>query len=482
MQSSKLIQVLKCFTASELRVFQQFLDAPFLHKAKDLKNIQALFQLLKPYYPKFDSPKLTKRLVFDSLYPDNDFIVGKVEKHQSRLFGVVKEFIIFQHSRLHGELHQHIALYSFYANRKLDNLSATTITAYQKAIAKKEQPSAAYFYERFLFEQQAKRYEVLSSSTKQPKYLSAALESLDHYYLLAKLDLACQLLSFHRMITPVDFQKSLKTIELLTPLLEEEYFDQPSIKVYFRAYQLLRTKGEEAEEEFATFERELKKYEGDIPLDQRKLLNAIIRNYSIVQYHKGVDSYLPKAFHIYQTHLREGYLYYENKLLPSTLGNIVVFGLRMKNEDWVWQFLQEHKNKITGTSNPEIVYQLNVANYYFHVQNYEKALAFLSYNNEDTYYRLSGKRLEIKIYYETKHVLLMSRIDSFKIYIYRLNSSQISPKQKIGNRNFIDLLKQIQLPKTFQNQKRIDKLVDKISSLDSITDKVWLLEKLEELR
>ncbi|MFK7806171.1 MAG: hypothetical protein AB8F74_00090 [Saprospiraceae bacterium] len=372
-------------------------------------------------------------------------------------------------------------MYSFYSKKRLKKLESATINRVKKVVNQSKRPTTEFYYDYFLFEEQVSKNEILSRSTKQPEHLPAALNRLDHYFLLVKLDLACQLLSFHQMIAPVEYTKSLKTIELLAPLLEEEYFDVPAVKVYYKAYCLLRSTGD-ASSNFTAFENELNKYENDISLDQLKLLNAIIRNYSVTQYHRGIDGYLSKAFSLYQKHLKEGYLYYEDKILPSTMANIVVFGLRMKAFDWVFDFLGEHKNKITGTTYPKIVFQLNLANYYFYTAAYEQALDSLLFNSEDTYYRLSAKRLEIKIFYETKHILLLPRIDAFKIYIYRLTPQNISKKQKEGNRNFIDLLKQIHLPKTYQNEKRIDKLITKINSLNSIADKTWLLDKLDGLR
>jgi len=81
-----------------------------------------------------------------------------------------------------------------------------------------------------------------------------------------------------------------------------------------------------------------------------------------------------------------------------------------------------------------------------------------------------------------KHVLLAPKMDAFKIYIYRFSTKKMTQKHKQANQNFIDLLKQIHLPRTFQNERRINKLITKINTFKFVHEKEWLLEKLEELR
>ena len=88
--------------------------------------------------------------------------------------------------------------------------------------------------------------------------------------------------------------------------------------------------------------------------------------------------------------------------------------------------------------------------------------------------------MELKIYYELQSDILESRIDAFKIYIYRISQKVLPVVQRDGNNNFIDLLKQIRSPKTLDSLKRIEKLRNKVREKKSIAEKEWLLEKLAE--
>ncbi len=481
MQSSKLIQVLKTFTKEEFKTFEKFLNSPIFFDGIGIKKSVAFLQFIQSNFPHFEASKLKKERAFKKLYPGQEYITGKIEKQMSNLFKYVEAFIVFQNTPVDREMYQLLNLSAFYQQRRLYNLAKTNIKKQHKFLQNKDQWNSTDYHEAFLWEKQLCDYQALSQDFKEQSNLPLALESLDQYYIFEKLTLACQLLSIHRFLFPVDFKKSLVFIDQLAPLLEANHFDIPIIKIYYKAYRLLRSEEQNAKTEFLAFEKELNQYYEVFSSETLQSLNALIRNYSIRQYHKGLDTYLEKAFQLYQAHLEEGYLYYEGKLLSSTMGNIVVFGLRLKQFDWVFQFIQQHKNKVTGTSSPNIIYSFNLANYYFYTADYPKALDCLADTYEDTYYKLAAKRLEIKIYYEMQHVLLAAKIDAFKIFIYRLSPKSITEIQKEGNRNFIDLLKQIHLPRTFQNKKRIEKLTNKIKQLEYITEKDWLIEKVQAL-
>lgn len=187
---------------------------------------------------------------------------------------------------------------------------------------------------------------------------------------------------------------------------------------------------------------------------------------------------------MYQLHLEKGYLYQEDDLLNlSTFGNLVTMGLKLEQFDWVYNFIESCKGKITGTDAPEDIYSFNVAQYYFAIKDYDSSLDSLSFNFEDLYYKMAAKRLELKVYYEMQSELLESRMDAFKILTFRLSKKMLSTTHQKANNNFIDLLKQIINPKTKGNTGRIEKLIEKINNQKkTLSEKEWLLDILESMK
>ena len=156
--------------------------------------------------------------------------------------------------------------------------------------------------------------------------------------------------------------------------------------------------------------------------------------------------------------------------------------LRLKQFDWVEQFIEEHKDRLLGADNPEEVYRFNKANLHFHQQNFDRALDLLSARYSDIYYELAARRLEIKIFYEIRSPLLDSKTEAFKVFGFRQAKRKLPDTPKIGNNNFIDLLRQMTNPATLGNQPRIEKLRKRLKEKQIIAERDWLAEKLNTLR
>ena len=211
-------------------------------------------------------------------------------------------------------------------------------------------------------------------------------------------------------------------------------------------------------------------------------MQTLNRNYAVYKYQEGNANYLQPTFQLYQDHLQRGFLYQEEQIALGTFSNMVLIGLRNKAYAWVHDFLLQHQNRIKGAADPEAAFQYNLGQYYFHTQQYDQALDCIAATYEDQFYKLAARRLEIKIYYETQSEIFEARLNAFKLFLYRLESKNVNFKNKEGNQTFIDLLKQIMHPKTYQNQRRIDKLLRKAQEIHFLADKEWIIEKLEALR
>ena len=61
MKNSKLIQVLKSFSAGDWKEFKKFAVSPYFNKGRDYIP---LLEELKVFYPNFDSDKLTSEYIY----------------------------------------------------------------------------------------------------------------------------------------------------------------------------------------------------------------------------------------------------------------------------------------------------------------------------------------------------------------------------------------------------------------------------------
>ncbi len=483
MHSSKLIQVLRTLSKEELRAFKDYLEnTPIISaKSSELKYL-LLFKNIYKYGPEFESTALVKEKIYKKIYPSQTYAAGKLEKLMSNLFSMFQDFIVFQYSDVDRELNRILVLSDFYRKNKLNNLAELNLKKYHNLVSKTIQKDTTFFYDSFLLEKHIVKYQTMFLSSNQKTSFDKVQSSLDIYYLIEKLEQACQMLAIHQNVIPLKVDENLIMLDHLKPLLDIGYYDVPIIKVYYKAYLFLSCENENIEQEFLDFEDEFNRYSKYLLPEQYAPLASIIRYYCIKQYRREKKGYLEKLFYLYKDHLEKGYLYFEKKISAISLSNIVEIGLNMNEHEWVLQFITAHKDKISDALIAAEVYHLNLAIYNFHLSKYNKALDCLEDNYQSFFYRIKARRLEIKIYHELDHVLLNPKIDAFKIFVYRISTNKLSKRRKDGNRDFVDMLKQINLPKTFRNDKRIKKLHDKIMSLKFIEEKDWLVKKLNELR
>ena len=218
-----------------------------------------------------------------------------------------------------------------------------------------------------------------------------------------------------------------------------------------------------------------------IALNQRQIVHGVLRNFCTQQLNKGQKDYLAELFDLYQEGLAQGVLDSGGGLLPSTFQNLATLGIRLGKYDWVEQFLEAQRVRIIGMEAPESLYTLNRANLLFAKAQYEEALEYLTYNIADTYLKLIARRLEVQIYYELASPLLTSKIQAFKIFVFRTAKIHLTPLQREGYTNFIDLLKQIIHPSTPHKPQRIKSLTAKLEGKETVAEKQWLLDKLKQV-
>ena len=485
MRASKLLKVILRLPPDAYPALQRFLQSPYFQGQRRADEQLALFEYLWAGRATEDPQYFDKEVTYARLFPEQQRFKGKLEKLMSRLFRSVEAFLVQrQLEKDRTERQDLLALLSAYTDLQLPGLVELRRKKLANQLDQMTPDNPHHFWERQELERRITEFQSFSGLRDSDLNLPATHHQFDLYYLLAKLELACQLLARHLFdfkVEPLD--DSLEALDLLEPLYLKKYAAIPVIQVYHQAYQLLRSFWSlDHRQRYIQFRDLLEEHNDTLSEEHLKTLQTIARSFCLRQYQIGVAGYRSYTFELYQKHLLRGWLYHKGRLLQSLFSNIVTLALREKAYDWTRQFLEDHRDRTTGSDTAEAVYNYNLSQYYFYTQQYDAALNLLSDSYRDPYYKVSAKRLEIKILYETESDLLDPRMDAFKIFIYRLPEGSFNRRSKEMNRNFIDLLRQIKLPKTLGHPDRIDKLAEKVRASPQLSDKEWLLDKLELMR
>ncbi len=482
MQQSKLIRLLQSFSREEQQRFLLFAQSPYFNVRKNAGEVQALLTCLLDRLQQPDQT-LDKAQIYTQLYPEQRMVTGKLEKLMSQLYQLGRRFVEVDFAA-HQQTTEHATLtfLQFCRERRLDKQTKSLERQLQREWQARTQLDLEDFALRYAYEKQLSDFLSTHDDRQNDHNLPATLKTLDHNYVIARLEYAVKFLAIDLFISPQDTTACQRVTDHLLKLDVDIDWSIPLLAVYREAYGLLRAEDARRDQHYNQFLAALHAHEKHLPIAHLKSLHTLIRNYCLLRYHRGETIYLERAFELYRHHLESGFLYYNGKIMPGTLNNIVVSGMRCGAADWVYQFLQNHRSRIEGTDFPERVYQFNLAYYYFCVRDFRQAIPCLSDTYEDRYYKLAARRLEIMIYYEMESDLLEPRMDAFKILVYRISDDQLTQKQLTGNRNFIGLLRQIRMPSTWQNDRRIEKLRQKILQTPHLAESDWLLTKLMAMR
>ncbi|MEM1322442.1 MAG: hypothetical protein AAGG75_19420 [Bacteroidota bacterium] len=478
MYNSKLIAYLKVLTAEELKQLSRFMQSPYFFEKPPAPVLQHLLTFLRPFHPDFPKEKVNKAAAFTYCFPGQAFDQKKIEFKMYDLFKVIEQFIVQHFTSTQTIDHQLVQL-RFLRERGLAHHFDLTIKRIRRAQQKRTERGAVFYRQQFELAREVMLKESRRRLRGSDLNLPQVHQSLDIDYLVNKLEYACHLLAQSKHHLPLEAAPHLTFLQYLQPALAAgHYADIPQVQLYFAALQWLQ----EEKEPSASFTKELKKYRHALPADQLKSIHTLYRNYCVRKYNEGEEKYLHYLYDIYCMSLEEGLLFNNGGLLQSTMQNMVSIGLKLRKYDWVHQFLQQYRDQIVDTTAPEEVYSFNLARYHFALRQFEEALDCMPTEYEDLYYKIEARLLEVKIYYEQDSELLDHKMQACKVYLHRISNALLPKVQQEGFNNFIDFLKQICHPRTFKNEKRIEKLQAKLAATKVITDREWLAEKLATLK
>ncbi len=472
MKKSKLVQLLSTFSRTEINRFTDYLNSPYFNKNEEATE---LFVILEEIIFFIKAEEITKEYVWSKLYQkateydDNRFrlVMSELLKHAENYLAhqvfeerEVTKLSMLLYSLNARDLDKHFNFIHLKATKLQDQLPSRNREWYQNQLA---------------LEQMLQLFQQKNFWKNRKINISTVLETLDVFFLVSKLQYACEALNF----------KSIVSMELDVFLLDEvvehiskqRYEEIPAIDIYFNILMLLQV--EDKEPHYLKLRELMTSHGHFFPKAELQGIFQYALNYCIKKVNSGETQYYNHLLDLYKQALEMELLIDNKKLSPQAFKNIVKVGARVKEFEWVKEFIQQYRNKLPA-SNRETASNYNLAYYHYSVGNLDKVLPLLMrVEYEDVFYGLDSKILMLKIYYETEEIdALFSLLESFKVYLRR--NKVMSAYHKTNNLNLIKFVKKLSnLPRG--DKERIQKLRDEITETRQITDINWLLEKVDAL-
>ena len=470
MEKSHLVAILRTFSPTEERQFRKWLRSP-LHNQRE--DVDTLFNYLTKNGRLQRPEQLTKAKVFKKLFPKQTFDDARLRQTIHFLFKAVEEFLIYRATEAE-RVRSQIALAGVYRRRRLDKLFSRTIR--QAEQLQNDYPFRDEQYFQHEYELEKEKYRFLEDQKRNiPVNLQEVADATDTEFIVNKLKQTCLMLS-HQLVFKSDYAFGLLPAVLRYVQENQTLLDVPAIALYYYVY---FTMVEPEREEYyqrlhAEINRSLHLFS---PQESRDLLLLAI-NYCIKKMNQGRENYVREAFGLYQKGLDEAVFLNKEAGAQYTFRNIVSAGLRLKEFDWVEEFIETYQDALEPRHRPNFV-AFNRAKLYYERNDYERAMELLSQTDfDDLLINLNAKTMLLKIYYELDALDAMeSLLSSMRVFIQR---KEIMGYHKANYRNVVTYTRKLLKVNPF-DQQEIQKLAKEIGEINPLTEKRWLQKQLQRL-
>jgi len=480
MLNRKLLEVLKLLNPATHTRLRQFLQSPYFNHRGNASELLLLYDLIMRHHAREEHPKLSKSAVSQAFFPDKPYVEGKkgpLDALASDLFGLVKRFltqVAFDKKDL--EFEEGMTMARFYRRYGMEERFWQVIQALRKSQQENPLRDADFFQKQFYIEDEAGAYETLNNRFEDDANVGTAIQHLDIAYAISKMELLCAM-SYQQKLTQFQFDLNIPLHQVVFSL-PKDYPEVKQHEIYLLVFQLIQNPHEEGTLE--RFVNLLSELQSEIPFEKMRNLKAYHRFFMHRRYtNSGSTEVRQQIFQVYKQHFEQGYFYEGADIMINALKMLILYGLRLKQFDWVKKVLEEHPpERICGTKYPLEAHGLCVAEYHFFLKEYAKALESLIYKQyENPYYSIWAEMLLIKIYYETSDDLVEYRM---KALDQRVRRSKLPPELKRGYYQFLQKLDKLIKYRWDKKSPKLGKIADEIKTLSGIMDREWLLEKLAE--
>lgn len=463
MINSKLILLLKSFSAKEFREFSKFVISPFFNQKEEVSK---MYEVLRKASPEFDNKKINREYVMKKVFPKSEYNEKKYKYISNLLLKLAEKYISLKETESRTMI-QDYHLLNAYVKRGIDkNYNFIYKKTAEQQIGS-EKKDADFYYREYLLKNVAAEHFDKKKVRKNNEHIETLLTSLDIYYFANKLKYTCHILNNQKVIS--SNSNAITPIEDLSFLNQYNFSSYPAIHLYFTLYHLLT---KEDENYFTDIKLLLEEYKNLFENNELKEVYYIIINYCIRQLRNNnqIDYYLVELYQMYQKGISTSLLLDNGFLSPWTYKNVIKLGLRLKKYADTELFIKNNKNQLKAEFQSD-AFHYNMAELSYLKKDYDAALQYL--NNvefSDIYYILDTKKLRLMIFFENNdYDVLESNLSAFHTYLKR--NKLIAENIKESYLNFTKFLGKI-----IRNEHVKTSFKEDIENTVSLTEKNWLLK------
>jgi len=485
MISKKLTGILKTFSHEETREFKKFLLSPFFNTNK---NYVKFYRELKKFYPDYKSALLTSEYIFGRMFTGKQYNKQTMWNLNSGLEKLAEEFLT--HSALMKNPHDKFNLILDELRlRILDKHFIKKLHEWER-MADINKIDEERLYNLASLEDLKVSYSQLIKGKWGIKQMDSVFEVSQIYTLFFFVTIARLIDSLSSARTFRGFSSHSSIAEDLVRNIDFEKIIEISKKKKYKYagliefyYNVIYCSLNQENEKYYFNARKFFFKNHELFSDQSKKNLAVgLANYCLKKILSGDLIFEYELFKINKFRLDHSIAIYLNGKISKALYNqIVNTASSLKEIRWTEIFVKKY-TPLLHEEHRESMRKLARAYIYFNTKKYDEVLDSLNkFKSADVNDKLPVKNLIAKTYYEMKeYELLLYHIDSTKHFLKKCKN--IGNIRREANSRFYFNLHSILIAIEKNDINKLRKLKENISKEKNVNNKIWLLEKLSEIK
>lgn len=485
MENSKLIRVLKTFSKDDWKEFKKFVSSAYFNKGR---NYLPLLKELRKHSPDFLPGKLTRKALYRALYPDKSYKDSVILTLLSKLHRLTYEFML-QKGFLKSDSIKKQILIDELTKRSLHDEAEQIIKETEDFYKSKKHSYTDYMDRLLIYDRFHDHYFLRSDRYKTLQYRIEFIKYIIYHCLLEVL-IASKELSRSRTFLKSSMQQNylrqlFKCIDInkLYKLIRGNEKDNMTVlQLYYDIYNAYKF----PENEYFYYKLKKASEENITSLDEdmkKRIyanLSAICSSYAI----KGKTKFHEELFSIQVMLLNEN-LYTEpgggNYLSSNKVRNIIITALYLKKYKFLEDFVENYIDKVDPESRESLLHYCHAKISYVKGDLKSSLFHATKVEQKNLLFKLDIKSLLCEIYYDTGSTeSLLSLLDTY----YHLVKNADSQNSELITRhlNFIQCIKKLtHLRENDFPKAEFIKFKNRVDKLRLISNKSWLVEKINEI-
>lgn len=479
MKSAKLITYLGTLSKKEVSIFNDFVNSPFHNKSN---LVIQLWDYLKPFVPKLDSPKLDKSLIIKHLYQETSTNTNKRFNDLTVTFCKVFEAFVQQQHLKKNKIIQEKLLVHALGERQLMKSFYKTIEGAKKKIKKKSIKNIQDYEQLLFLEKERYFHNATPKFNLNENGLETILSLTDSLSVMQKMKYVLEARQIELLIN--------KTFEITPFNLEitqiQDYNNNLLFKIYAKQIDILKYP-ESADNNFQLLKTLHSENLIELKNSSEKLntLNFLI-NYAAVQINKGNLVYYKEMFDLLRLGIEKRISLHNGHIDKVLFKNVCIIAAELGYVDWLTAFVSNDTNfKLLPKADYKSVRDFCNVLLHYAQKSFETTLHSLhSIKLDSIDLHFWNRTIELRCLYEMYkndgadvEDLIDAKLEAFRRYCYRIETLG---KHKVNsNLNFIKIYTRLCHEGTFLKHKK-EAFIDEVKLTNTVC-KVWLLSKIETL-